>query len=403
MRKELTVSIAEKKWTSNTLFQAASLAAAVIAIVATVFFSIRSEKSKELTLTTLAKRPLLSSEASTPKNGLEVLLRGEPVTSPWLVSLRIENTGELPIEGRDIESPLKLTFQNAKPLSVETQAKSDRSISVTNSLESNSITVQHKLLNPNDWISIDILFDGEPSIPPTASTRISGIKSAKTFTAKLTSDNKKKYLPIPTPIIYTVLGLTSSLAALGIIGGVILVYQTISEARRSIKNNSGKVNSIFPFDPKIRPSSQNGKILYAAIGEKSINELLKSESTIRDELEKIHPHLLQSINESPETAAESLKAELLDELKIAVAQQIYRRLPAGKDRDGMEAMKSIDTHKLTPAEIIDKGNLIFTKFGGNLQKDTQIDKSEIYAAIFIFVSGIAVALISIGGWSVTVN
>jgi len=120
-------------------------------------------------------------------------------------------------------------------------------------------------------------------------------------------------------------------------------------------------------------------------------------------LEKIHPHLLQSINESPETAAESLKAELLDELKIAVAQQIYRRLPAGKDRDGMEAMKSIDTHKLTPAEIIDKGNLIFTKFGGNLQKDTQIDKSEIYAAIFIFVSGIAVALISIGGWSVTVN
>lgn len=395
----------QKKSRSDKWIQGAGLVAAIVAILVTVFFSIRSERSKELSITILAKRPLLSVEASTPNSGLEVRLKGEPVTSPWLVSLKVENTGELSIEERDIESPLKLLFQGGKPISAETQSRSDRSISSTSVIDASSITIRHKLLNPGDWIAVDILFDGEPSIPPTALTRISGVTSPKTFSLKPTPDNKKRFIPfgLPIPVVYTALVLVSALALVLAVGGIALAYQTTSQLVTTPREKRVHEDSVFFDVSSLRAKTREGRIIHAALADSLTMDLLQDTEALSNEVAKIPYNLLSAIDLHVDSATKLIRAELIESLKSSIASRLFYLLPNGKDKAASDAMRDFDTRHSSPVEVIEKGESLLKDFGGSVRMSTGLDKSDLLGAFGLVIFGFALALVSLGGWSVVLG
>lgn len=395
----------QNKSRSDRWIQGAGLVAAIIAILVTIFFSVRSERSKELSVTVLAKRPLLSVDASTPSSGLEVRLKGEPVSSPWLVSLKVENTGELSIEERDIESPLRLVFNGAKPISVETQSRSDRSISSISSVDGNSITLRHKLLNPSDWIAVDILFDGEPSIPPVALTRISGVTSPKTFSLKPVPDNRSRFAPfgIPMPLVYTALVIASFLAIAMTAGGAAIGYQTMVALIKPTRQNVANKQSIVIDESHLHPLTDEGRDIYRALGGRVTIDLLEDSEAIANEVAKIPAQLLASFGLDAASAARRLRRELIESIRTSVASQLYASLPSGIDRVASDELRGLDVQGLGPKEIIEKGELVLREFSGSVVLRSGPDKSDLLGAFGLVVLGLALSLVSIGGWNVALG
>lgn len=187
----------------DTALQIGGLIAAVVAILITIFFSLRSERDKEITITYLSKRSLVSLDGPRPSVRLEVTAGGSVVTAPWLVSAKIENTGNVPIEERDIEAQAKLSFSNTKVIAVEITRKSQLDIYGAVRAIGSDVFIENKLLNPGDWIAFDMLFDGEPLLPAVLTVRISGV--AKPIQLVASAESKKlapALFPVPLPATY---------------------------------------------------------------------------------------------------------------------------------------------------------------------------------------------------------
>src|SRR5258705_12789184 len=90
----------------ETWLQIGGLIVAVVTIPVTAYLSLRLERNKEITVKVLATRPLVSVEAGRSRVGLEVRIGEKRVDAPWLLSAKLENTGNLAIEERDIEAPV---------------------------------------------------------------------------------------------------------------------------------------------------------------------------------------------------------------------------------------------------------------------------------------------------------
>ncbi len=79
----------KRGWEPPRYFHIIGLITAVVALVVTVYFSVRAERTKALTLKYLGERALVSfqSRASTQ---LGITLGGERLQAPWLLSARLE-------------------------------------------------------------------------------------------------------------------------------------------------------------------------------------------------------------------------------------------------------------------------------------------------------------------------
>jgi hypothetical protein len=393
----------KKRWTIETWIQVAGLVAAVLAILVTVIFSLRSERAKEISVSVLAKRPLLSVDSANPRNGLEVRLKGALVAAPWLVSMRVENTGGLPIEERDIESPLRLFFQGGKPISSEVQTSSDGAISFNTFFSDDSVTVSHKLLNPGDWVGIDVLFEGEPKIPPTALARISGVNAPRLLLPKISDSEKTKFnlLGLPVPFLYGVLVLSTLFAAGLCIGGLALAYSSAKKMLfpTAIKSDSPARDEFLVATRFICPITDTGKVIFAAIGSVDGFELLEHDSRLIEALKEVPDGLLSSLGHDLETAAQVLRQELREGLKEAIAKRLYTLLPSGKDRQASERMRSLEVQKMSPFEIMDYGKLLIKEFGPGIDsfKDTG-EWSDVIGGLTLLLFGAASIVVAVGGW-----
>ncbi len=384
--------------------------AAVIAVLATAYFSIRSERTKEITVTYLSKRPLVSLEGGRPSAALEVTLGDKRIAAPWLLSAKIENTGNQPIEERDIEAPPKLAFSRGKILGAEVVQKSQNAMFAKAGFSANEVAIEHKLLNPGDWISFDVLFDGEPDSLPALSFRISGISEPTQRT--LSPGEKKSYLtlvPLPFPVTYLLLTLGSLLGLVGTFGGLTLAGTAIRNTFRPVRSDDSdkglpeRILRRLSFEvlaPGIIPHSRAARILCAAIPNDLQLDWLDQPNSLRAVInEHVSQAILESLQLDGERAAELLRQELKESLKDSLASRVYTILPSGPDNLAMEEMLKLDITAMSASDMLKRAkDLAASGRKGASVAAHRMDTGEFAEGCVIFVAGLSLLLLLGGTW-----
>ena len=88
---------------------------ALLAVFVSIFFGVRSEQKKALEIRYTAKLALISPGAVSGDK-VTITYGHEAIANLSKLSLRLVNSGTVPIEARDIEEPLSLTFTAGKIL-----------------------------------------------------------------------------------------------------------------------------------------------------------------------------------------------------------------------------------------------------------------------------------------------
>ncbi len=203
---------------SNRL-QRIAIFLAFVAVIVSLVLGIRSEKSKELSVRHLGAKPLIGSTSGNASR-FRLSVGGVPVEQPWLYSIRVENTGSLPIESRDVEGPLGITFSEGRVLGAELANLIPKNLSAVVESKSNSVTIAHKLLNPGDSFVVDILLDGQPKSPSVVA-RISGITGiTEVQVQEKDASGKSLVVSMPKSLEFLILAISSLGVAVFLIVGI---------------------------------------------------------------------------------------------------------------------------------------------------------------------------------------
>ncbi len=349
----------KRGWEPPRYFHIIGLITAVVALVLTVYFSVRAERTKALTLKYLGERALVSfqSRASTQ---LGITLGGERLQAPWLLSARLENTGNQPVEARDIESPLQLTFEQGRVVGAEVVEKSQQGLVAKATHDGNTVTVSHTLLNPGDWIGFDIFFDGEPS-RPKASVRISGV-SDLTQVTNLPGEKKPHPMlwSVPIPLMYLVLfiGSVASLFTTG--AGIGVAVSTIRTALRPAPSPAPQAvpRPIEPFDEtrilsRLQPVTRLSNVVFWMLDDQPSQGWLENPKLLEGLIAKQVPAaVLAALNVTIPAVAERMSRELKEQFKQRVASDLFMRLPSGPDQKARDEILGLDLGTTSTAELI---------------------------------------------------
>jgi hypothetical protein len=243
---------------------------------------------------------------------MEITYGGKRIEMPWLLSGRLENSGNQPIEERDIEVPANISFTRGNVVGAEIAQKSQTAIFAEITAKANNVVIEHKLLNPGDWIDFDILFDGEPDMP-FLSFRISGVSQPKHIV--VSQDSKRVHtsiIPLPLPIMYLLLGICTLIslsvtgAGLFILGGAVRKF-FIDPSAKTL-NRMGRASP----DPSkmakyVTPKSINAKAVYLMLKTETLLEWLDDPNTLRNSIiDKVPLPFLESLGLSIDHATTML-------------------------------------------------------------------------------------------------
>lgn len=381
---------------TSSLIQIGGLVIGVLAIVITIFFSIRAERTKEMTISNLTKRPLVSIEGSRRSVGLEISIGGNRLDAPWLLSGRLANTGNQPIEERDIEMPARISFSRGKVVGAEIVNRSQLGIFAEATIKGNAIVIDHKLLNPGDWLDFDFMFDGEPDLP-TLSFRISGVSQPQNIT--ISPDQKRVHstiVPLPLPISYLFLTIGSLIGIVITGGSVLILGDTIRGLFRRQNKKSHAPDLEKFFDPKsiiknLVPASQQSQIVLIALGkERSLDWMDDPEALAKDINTNVPSGLLTSLNLTTDEAAQILRKELRERFKEYLGDHIYEKQLRSK-------FMKLDTDTLSTAQLRERAISMVRKIG-NKEEKFKFDFPGLVVGFLILISGITLVMLLGGTW-----
>jgi hypothetical protein len=199
-------------WMRDGIWQFGGFLVALITIVLTIVFTIsdrrRSRKSLHYAILT---RDLVRVDRDV-KSRVQILFYGQPVASPYLLTLRVANTGRQPITRTDFDQPLVATITGTV-MSATVAATSPPALADHLSWQQDSdsrLRFNALLLNPGDWFEIQVLTTAPtvPSRPLDLNTRIIGIDSPTPF------DYNSLALPLWKKLgTYTAIPLAGALSA----------------------------------------------------------------------------------------------------------------------------------------------------------------------------------------------
>jgi hypothetical protein len=397
----------KRAWQPPPIFHVVGLAAAVLAVLVTSYFSVRAERTKALTLRYFGERPLLSLQNRTSAE-LAVTIAGERLQAPWLLSGRLENSGNQPIESRDIESPLQLTFESGRVVGVEIVEKSQQAIVAKASHIGNVVTINHALLNPSDWIGFDILFDGRPS-RPIPSLRISGVSVPAQI---VSSPGEKRAYPtllsVPTPVLYLELIVGSLAALLAVVVGFVLLGDGTRDAIHPVPrvSASGQGETLQgEFDEsrilsRLEPVTRQSTLVLLLLKEKPSLEWLENPKSLEETITmQVPANALVALGLSPAVTASALSRELKEQLQRQLAQLVYMRLPSVADRAAQEEVLALDLTRTSSRELIARAKaLAETGPSKRIPVRSRMDKGELAAGALLVIVGVSVALLLGGTW-----
>lgn len=144
----------------------------IVAIIVPLYIYYASEQNAALTVRYTASQSLVNINPRNTKD-IKVTYNEIEVQNPWFLSLQVENTGNKPIDAKDIKDTLSLTFPSAQILTAQITEQRPPEIQFQLNIAGNTVSLFFDLLNPSDSTSIDILMNGEP-YEPNASFRMIG-------------------------------------------------------------------------------------------------------------------------------------------------------------------------------------------------------------------------------------
>jgi hypothetical protein len=167
-----------------------TLLAGIAGVVVPVFlwqFDLSSRSLSTRLVTSVALQP----EVGAAGEGLQVVLDGAKLESPYLSTLELTNDGSKPIAAADFEVPLELRVAADRKV-VRARISSSQPASIPGSLVVGDqvVKLQPLLLNPKDSITFAIITaGGVPSFEPHA--RISGV-SKVSYEVRTSEGSRKK-------------------------------------------------------------------------------------------------------------------------------------------------------------------------------------------------------------------
>ena len=128
----------------------------VLVAIGSLFFFLFFRKRKKISYQIQATNLLTVKEEVKPK--LKIIYENLPVEELNLVKLKISNSGNKPIVSDDFETPLVVSFPSKTQLfKVNVTGTNPENLKPSISIEGSSIVIRPLLLNPKDWITINIL------------------------------------------------------------------------------------------------------------------------------------------------------------------------------------------------------------------------------------------------------
>jgi len=156
----------------------------VVGIIVAIIIYWKQRQRKSLGYEVLSCTPLSSVDRSTlwsyQQAGLQFTFKGEVVPKTHIITIKVTNTGNVPLKKDDYDDPINLSFgEKAKVLAIRVVKKKPETIPVTMSWsEAHKVIVNPMLLNSKDNFVIEMLvsdFDGRVRV----GGRIVGVKEIK--------------------------------------------------------------------------------------------------------------------------------------------------------------------------------------------------------------------------------
>lgn len=392
----------EKSSRIERRIQYVGIVIALLALIVTVYFSVKADKLKEVTVSYFSKQALVALENAHAKAGLEVRLAGNSVGSPWLLSGKLENSGNTPIEERDIETPIRLTFEGGNLLSADLGSKRNPDIFAKTDVQGNTLVIHHKLLNPGDWIGFDLVFDGEPRIPAALAVRISGVETGN---QKIIQPEKYQshlsLVPVPRPALIMGLALLSLFfIAVGGAGAHELwgvfscLFHRVRATQAAKKFSDISVSDLLAG---FVPSSPRIRLVWAYIDMSNLGSQVDDVDSLEVMLERRLPQRIQEEISVPlSTLAAELRLQLRSQIKRALASRLYSALPSGLDRYHRDAFNSEDDSSRSVDQIIEKANRLVENPTTDVPLRHRFDSQDMVFGVVCVILTIA-ALVVLGG------
>ena len=149
--------------------------------------------SKALTLTVKSVAEL-QPQGIIDLDGIQVLMDGKPLTSPFVSVLELSNSGSKPIVASDFENPIRISAARPSTIARARQTSSTPpSLMPTLGLSEGNVFIQPLLLNPGDVIRFAfITANGKPQF--SVQGRIAGVSEVSVSDATVGRDTRRYWL-----------------------------------------------------------------------------------------------------------------------------------------------------------------------------------------------------------------
>lgn len=135
-------------------------------LVMLLIFFLFTLRSKEFSFGVVAQSTLVDlSEERLAE--FQVVFQGEEMQWVEAITVRFENSGDIPIEVRDFDGPMFVRLaKGSRILSASVAERSPKTLGPIFSIkEGNQLSIEPLLLNRGDSFSISVVIDGDPGVP----------------------------------------------------------------------------------------------------------------------------------------------------------------------------------------------------------------------------------------------
>jgi hypothetical protein len=138
---------------------------------------------------------LVASEAARLAGDLKVTYKDQAIKDPYLLLVRLINTGNKHIESEDFDTPVRVELGASKVISAEVVKTSQEQMNPSLEVQENAVVLHPMLFNRNEWLAFTAVTDGEPT-EKVVIARIAGGSEPREFKFKAAKAPTLEPLPV---------------------------------------------------------------------------------------------------------------------------------------------------------------------------------------------------------------